>query len=186
MFRRLPGHALLPLASSLAASMRFQGQQQSRPNTEYKQMTHERRRTLPPSFELPKWNNEDLTKGYMLRVQYLDNAVILSYFQQTFVQKQGVRGPISKIAAVIAMPSIYLARILAVIDGVTTKCDVTSKMTRGTFTAGSEPGTFVLKCVTTNEDGPVEWTVDFDVPATLLLQRFNTLALQHNQGFFKQ
>lgn len=158
-------------------------------NSNFRQpMTQEVRATMPPAFDLPRPNKADYKSGYMLRVSF-NEAVIFTYFKQQAPPTEGTpRRSKSNYqqAALVGLPSMYVARLLAVIDGKLSSCQVNSRMTRGTFSAQGN-GTFLLDCVSTVQAGtePVSWKVEFDVPSTVLLERFLKLSLQQMQGFFQ-
>ena len=178
--------------NTTAASPPQQQQQQlGRTQTNRRQfLTHDQRQNLPPAFDLVRFNETDASKGYMLRIQYVNEAVVLVYSKQnatqSTTQNSGDRRRAFVQSASVGLPSTYVARLLAVMDGNLPSCTVTSRMTRGTFALGASPNSYVLDCTTTNSgEAAVKWTVDIDVPNALLLHRFLTLALQHMQGFYK-
>jgi hypothetical protein len=147
-------------------------------------MTPDQRATMPPAFDMVRRDNTDVSKGYMLRISYAD-AVIFTYFKQLqpVPDRPNERRNFNQ-AALVGVPSMYVARMLAVMEGGLQTCQINSRMTRGSFSATGN-NTFVLDCVTTVQPGaePVKWKVEFDVANSVLLQRFLTLSLQHMQGF---
>lgn len=158
---------------------------------------------LPPAFDLPRWN-DDPSKGYCLRVSYTEERVALTYIKQApgtgandhqaptevgggeeeqYVVK--VRRHGERLVSVY-LPNVYIARFLAVLEGSIPKCDIASRQTTGTFSAGTEPNTFVLSCTSSiPRQEPLEWTTELEPAAALMLHRFLTQSLHFNNGFQK-
>jgi hypothetical protein len=151
---------------------------------------------LPPAFDIIKTNDADMTKGYMLRAQYMNNCVVLNYMKQVMTTEQANANPTAdrrtsarkfggQQKVVVFLPTMFIARFLGVLEGNNTKCDIVARTTQGEFRVGTEPNTFVLACKSRVGDGLEEmaWECTLDAPGALMLQRFLVEALHYNSGF---
>jgi hypothetical protein len=145
---------------------------------------------LPPAFDLPRWNDDDASKGYCLRVSYTEERVVLTYIKQAPQStdpnaEENKRRHGERVVSVY-LPNVYIARFLAVLEGTIPKCEIASRQTTGTFCAGSEPNAFTLSCKSAiNGHDNFEWGIELDPAAALMLQRFLTQSLHFNNGFQK-
>lgn len=166
-------------------------QQYSGRNQQYQQQQQQRGGNggdfaYPPSFDLVRPNNENLAAGYMLRVQYLNQCVLFNYMRQIAptdgAQRNSHFDGQNKIVAFL--PTVFIARFLAVLEGASAQCEMAGRTTKGTFSAKSEPHTYVLNCTSQAEGTePLNWSVEFDAPHALMLQHFLYQALHYNSGF---
>nr|2GIA_A Chain A, mitochondrial RNA-binding protein 2 [Trypanosoma brucei brucei TREU927]2GIA_G Chain G, mitochondrial RNA-binding protein 2 [Trypanosoma brucei brucei TREU927] len=153
-----------------------------------------RRAQLPPAFDVVHWNDEDISRGHLLRVLHRDTFVVLDYHRQARMLTE--EGNKAERVVSVMLPAVYTARFLAVLEGRSEKVEVHSRYTNATFTPNpAAPYTFTLKCTSTRPaqqkqqvageegDETFEWTVEFDVAESLMLQRFLTQALHYNTGF---
>eukprot|EP00331_Platyophrya_macrostoma_P022247 CAMPEP_0176446616 /NCGR_PEP_ID=MMETSP0127-20121128/24437_1 /TAXON_ID=938130 /ORGANISM="Platyophrya macrostoma, Strain WH" /LENGTH=242 /DNA_ID=CAMNT_0017832695 /DNA_START=40 /DNA_END=768 /DNA_ORIENTATION=- len=201
-----------------------QQQQQSDPNQQQQfrrrfKSEQEFHDSLPPCFDIVRWN-EDPAKGYMLRVLYQENCVLLTYItqDQPLASSAPAAAPSSadvtpssaaaggsdgaapqtrlsirgKRVLTMYLPTIYIARFLAVLEGNLEKCDVASRQATGSFVALAEPHHFRLTVSGTiqnleNQDQTkkMEWITDLDAASSLMMQRFFSQALKYNSGFTK-
>lgn len=181
----------LVFASRFASSGNYNTQTQQQ-DTEAPSHLH------PPSFELPFWNDQDTKSGFMIRISYMDNCVVLQQIKQDPGSAQapvdgGRRKRRGSQMASIFLPNIYIARILAVLDGTLPKCDFASRTSSGVISAGETPNTFRLDFKSTTGFGATisglgksyEWGFDLDPPSALMLQRFMMQALHYNNGFVR-
>lgn len=172
---------------------------------------------LPPCFDIVRWH-EDPVKGHLLRVLYQDNCVVLTYITQegqltpppptTPPQAAGsvprdetaipTPAPTARLSLrgkrvlSVHLPTIYMARFLAVLEGNLDKCDIASRQATGTLVALPEPHHFRLTVTGSipnaeNPDQPkkMEWVTEMDPATALLMQRFLSQALKYNAGFTK-
>lgn len=148
---------------------------------------------LPPAFDVVHWNDADLSKGHLLRVVHRDSYVVLDYYQQAMptVSENGAATPRSSRAersVTLALPPVYVARLLSVLEGKAKSVEIKLRTTTATFDAVG-PHAHRLSCSTTRitqeDSAPTtkEWAVDFDPAESLLLHRFLTQCLQYNTGF---
>ena len=148
---------------------------------------------LPPAFDI--FGAEDsIEKGYMMRVQYMQNCVVLNYMKQVLTREQAeepasdgkrkMRFDMNN-KVVVFLPTMFIARFLGVLEGTSEQCDIASRTTQGKFTRGESPNTFLLSCTSTRTEGqePMKWECEIDPASALCLQRFLVQALHHNSGF---
>ncbi|ESL12138.1 mitochondrial RNA-binding protein 2 [Trypanosoma rangeli SC58] len=151
-----------------------------------------RRSQLPPAFDVVHWNDEDMSRGHLLRVLHRDSFVVLDYHRQ--VKKLGEEGNKAERVVSVMLPAVYTARFLGVLEGRMEQVEVQSRFTNAVFAPVPEvPHTFILKCTSTRPpqqqnsssgDGETfDWTVMFDVAESLMLHRFLSQALHYNTGF---
>lgn len=150
-----------------------------------------RRSQLPPAFDVVHWNDEDITRGHLLRVLHRDSFVVLDYHRQT--KKLGEEGNKAERVVSVLLPAVYTARFLGVLEGRLEKVEVQSRFTNAVFTPNPDaPHTFTLKCTSTRPpqqqtsgDGgeTFDWVVEFDAAESLMLHRFLSQALHYNTGF---
>ncbi|CUG93202.1 mitochondrial RNA-binding protein 2, putative [Bodo saltans] len=189
--------AMMMQQPAVNAALRFQSSGRTQSGMNYN--------LLPPAFDLPRWD-DDPSKGYCIRVSYTEERVVLTYIKQnpgTQAKDVAADAPAAATGGdepnkvrrhgerlvSVYLPNVYIARFLAVLEGSMAKCDIASRQTTGTFSAGAEPNTFVLSCHSTNIPGspnrPLEWTTELDAAASLMLHRFLTQSLHYNSGFQK-
>ncbi|KEG09021.1 putative mitochondrial RNA-binding protein 2, putative,MRP2, putative,gBP25 [Trypanosoma grayi] len=155
-----------------------------------------RRQQLPPAFDVVHWNEEDMSRGHLLRVLHRDSFVVLDYHRQA--KKIGEEGNKAERVVSVMLPAVYTARFLGVLEGRADKVEVQSRYTNAVFAPNPQaPHTFTLKCTSTKppqqrQEGAMdgngssdtfEWTVDFDAAESLMLHRFLSQALHYNTGF---
>ena len=172
------------LAPSLSVMRRFQRVQTT--STPSKVTTTFR--DLPPSFDIVKPNNTELAKGVMLRIQYLQQNVVVNFLEQVASmteRQQHFKIPARRVT--LYFPTVYIARVLGVLEGSVPQCDIASRSCQGVFMKGSDPNTYVLKCTTIrmgDDKAPAtEYTVPIDCADSVLLHRFLVQALHYNCGF---
>ncbi|KAG8348702.1 putative Mitochondrial RNA binding protein MRP [Trypanosoma vivax] len=150
-----------------------------------------RRGQLSPAFDIVHWNDEDISRGHLLRVLHRDSFVVLDYHRQ--VCRTGEEGNKAERVVSVMLPAVYTARLLAVLEGRMDKVEVHSRYTNATFVPDpSAPYSFSLRCISTKPpqqqqqgagEETFEWAVNFDAAESLMLQRFLTQALHYNTGF---
>ncbi|RNF17075.1 mitochondrial RNA-binding protein 2 [Trypanosoma conorhini] len=155
-----------------------------------------RRLQLPPAFDVVHWDNEDMSRGHLLRVLHRDSFVVLDYHRQ--VRKTGEEGNKAERFVSVMLPAVYTARFLGVLEGRMEQVEVQSRFTNAVFAPNpGEPHTFTLKCTSTRppqqqqssqgggggEEETFDWTVPFDAAESLMLHRFLSQALHYNTGF---
>lgn len=164
---------------------------------------------LPPAFDVVHWNDDDLSKGHLLRVLHRDSYVVLDYYKQAKALRpaEGIppesnrrTGRAERIVS-IALPPVFIARLLSVLEGRTNKADIQLRTSTAAFEANAEKGPHHYKlCCTfqtaggnragegetserSNTSPLTDFEVEFDAPESLMLQRFLTQCLQYNTGF---
>nr|CCC95859.1 unnamed protein product [Trypanosoma congolense IL3000] len=155
-----------------------------------------RRAHLPPAFDIVHWNDNDISRGHLLRVLHRETFVVLDYHRQ--MKKMEEEGNKAERVVSVMLPAVYIARFLAVLEGRADKVEVHSRYTNATFVPNSKaPHCFILSCTSTrpalqrqqqqvgseDADETFEWVVEFDAAESLMLQRFFTQALHYNTGF---
>lgn len=172
-----------------------------------------RRASLPPAFDIVHWNDEDISRGYLLRVLHRNGYIVLDYHRQRSATVKasaedaaadttasaGRRENRAEKVVTVTLPPVYVARFLGVLEGRMDKVEVQSRFTNATFAPDAAQGKHhhTLHCTsmrpTTGQaqtiDGAdvheetVEWTVSLDAAESLMLHRFLTQALHQNSGF---
>jgi len=151
-----------------------------------------------------EWNmihDTDVSLGYLLRATYIDATVQLSYTPQTQLRSairasEGTRadGSVAPVPATslcdrskrvnLVLPTPFLCRLLAVLDGSQPSVDIATRSTQGTFSGNYAQYTFNLACMTILQDGKsLPWNVEFKPGQAIMLQRFLVMALERNFGF---
>ena len=151
-----------------------------------------------------EWNSihdTDPALGYLLRASYLDATVQLSYVPQSSL-RSAIRAseatrPDGSVAPVpasqlcdrnkrvnLVLPTPFLCRLLAVLDGSQTSVDIATRSTQGTFSGNYAAYSFELACTSVLQDGcSLPWKVSFKPGQAIMLQRFLGMALERNFGF---
>ncbi|KPI83449.1 mitochondrial RNA binding protein 2 MRP2 gBP25 [Leptomonas seymouri] len=163
-----------------------------------------RRAILPPAFDVVHWNDEDVSRGHLLRVLHRGGYIVLDYHRQRPVEEpagDAIERRLKRAEKVVTvtLPPVYVARFLGVLEGRMDSVEVQSRFTNAVFKPNTAKGKhhYVLHCTsmkpTTGQaqtvDGTdvheetVEWTVELDVAESLMLHRFLTQALHFNSGF---
>ncbi|KAH9586231.1 SUN domain-containing protein 1 [Trypanosoma melophagium] len=152
-----------------------------------------RRAHLPPAFDVVHWNDEDMSRGHLLRVLHRDSFVVLDYHRQ--VKKTGEEGNKAERVVSVMLPAVYTARFLSVLEGRSDKVEVHSRFTNAVFAPKPEAQhVFTLNCTSTkppqqqqqqgsDNEEKFEWSVEFDPAESLMLHRFLSQALHYNTGF---
>ena len=153
---------------------------------------------MPPAFDIIKSNDEDLSAGYMMRVQYINTNVILNFMKQKKTNEDlkkdegensgARRGSKYERDGVTTMllPALYAARVLSVLEGEQEKCELVHRYSSGSFAQGASDNHFVLNVKTVvagKENEPHNWTCDFDPANALMFRRFLVQVLHQNAGF---
>ncbi|ORC84303.1 putative mitochondrial RNA-binding protein 2, putative,MRP2, putative,gBP25 [Trypanosoma theileri] len=153
-----------------------------------------RRAHLPPAFDVVHWNDEDMSRGHLLRVLHRDSFVVLDYHRQ--IKKIGEEGNKAERVVSVMLPAVYTARFLSVLEGRSDKVEVHSRFTNAVFAPkNGVPHVFTLNCTSTkppqqqqqgsDNEEKFEWAVEFDPAESLMLHRFLSQALHYNTGFAK-
>lgn len=151
-----------------------------------------RRSQLPPAFDVVHWNDEDISRGHLLRVLHRDSFVVLDYHRQT--KKLGEEGNKAERVVSVLLPAVYTARFLGVLEGRMEKVEVQSRFTNAVFAPKPDaPHSFTLNCTSMRpqqqqqqsggDDEKFDWVVEFDPAESLMLHRFLSQALHYNTGF---
>lgn len=146
---------------------------------------------MPPAFDVMRPNNADLAKGYLGRIIFNaepSNTVNITYMKQILSTATPSEGPArffdSQNRINVPLSPVYFSRVLAVLEGMSDRCDIATRSTQGSFAPAADPHSFTLKCVTTFEQQqPVSWEIDFDAAHSLMLHRFLREALHCSHGF---
>ncbi|KPA77653.1 putative mitochondrial mitochondrial RNA binding protein 2 [Leptomonas pyrrhocoris] len=189
-------------ATDAAANVRNSNNNNNNNNNGYRQRS--RRPDLPPAFDIVHWNDEDVSRGHLLRVLHRNGYIALDYHRQKHTAAPAGDAPArrenrAEKVVTVTLPPVYVARFLGVLEGRMDKVDVQSRFTNATFAPNAAKGRhhYTLHCTsmrpTTGQmqtaDGAdvqeetVEWTVELDAAESLMLHRFLTQALHHNSGF---
>lgn len=187
---------------SASSSSSHSGSPASRPRA-----NRANRPPLPPAFDVVHWNDDDITRGHLLRIIHRDSFIVLDYHRQS--RRSGEEGGATagggnraERVVTVNLPPVYIARLLGVLEGRLERVDVQSRFTNASFTPDATRGAHhhSLKCVSmrpttgqqqsidgtdVNEES-IEWQVDFDAAESLMLQRFLTEALRYNSGFARR
>jgi hypothetical protein len=171
-----------------------------------------RRANMPPAFDIVHWNDNDVSRGHLLRVLHRNGYIVLDYHRQRHPSPSPSSAADDDAAATtsrrenraervvsVTLPPVYVARFLGVLEGRMDKVEVQSRFTNATFVpnAAAGPHHYTLRCTsmkpTTGQvqtvDGAdvheetVEWTVELDAAESLMLHRFLTQAFHLNSGF---
>ena len=177
LFRRLARTAV----PSVAVASRFCAAPAAKTNSNkssFNKRDNLPRGYYPPSYNMYRHSNEALEKGFVLRMQYQDECVNINYLPQLSkdTPKTNNREKISLI-----LPTTFIARFLAVLNGSTKECDIATRSTQGVFSAKDD--TFVLSCNSQVGSDKIAWDVTFTPADALILDRFMSKSLQYNQGF---
>ena len=179
LFRRLARTAV----PSVAVASRFCATSAAPAATSNRKMQRDNlpRGYYPPSYNMYRHDSEAIEKGFVLRVQYLDECVSLNYLPQLSkdTPKTNNREKISLI-----LPTTFIARFLAVLNGSTKQCDIATRSTQGVFSA-KDDGSFVLSCNSQVGSEKITWDVTFTAADAIIFNRFMEKCLQYNQGFFQ-
>ena len=162
------------------------------------------RSATPFSAPMCEWNHmheTDPSLGFLFRAQYMGGNVHLVYFPQLRTRNEakeaGTTRPDGSLALItsfslcdrtkrisIILPTPFICRLLAVLDGSMNTVELATRSTQGTFTGNQEKYTFELACTSVLNDGnSTEWKVAFSPGEALMLQRFLAMALERNFGF---
>ena len=154
-----------------------------------------------PSCEWSHIHETDASQGKILRTFYHNGAVHFHYLPQVktreelrAAEKPREDGSMPNLPSallcdrtkrvVLILPTPFICRLLAVLEGTMPTTELATRNTQGTFSGDYKAYTFELSCTTVLPDGTsMPWKVSFKPGESIILHRFLSLSLERNFGF---
>ena len=154
-----------------------------------------------PSCEWTHIHDTDASQGKILRTYYHNGAVHFHYLPQVKTREElrasekpredgsQPNAPSYLLCdrtkrVVLILPTPFICRLLAVLEGTVQSTELATRNTQGTFSGDYQTYNFELNCTTVLPDGTsMPWKVNFKPGESIVLQRFLSLSLERNFGF---